>query len=135
MSSTRQELFRLPIRSPVLWLVAAPFLVLAVLAWPHKLIVAGAIAEGLIIAGIGYAVSVVAVGEDGLVLYRIWKLPWSRVAGARRTSFFGLPYILVARQRGFSWWLPLYFHGNRPIETAIAEMAPEGNPLKVVARG
>jgi hypothetical protein len=133
--SSRHEVFRLPIQSPILWLVAAPFLVLAVLAWPHKLMVAGAIAEALIIVGIGYAASVVTVGEDGLVLCRIWKLPWSRVASARRTSFFGLPYILVARQRGFSWWLPLYFLGDRPIETAIAEWAPDGNPLKVVAHG
>lgn len=79
--------------------------------------------------------SVVTVGNEGLRLYRVWKLPWSSVKGARRISFLGLPYALVARHKGFTWWLPLYFRGSRPIESALAERAPEGSPLRGIADG
>jgi hypothetical protein len=77
--------------------------------------------------------SVVSVSEDGIVLYLVNRLRWQQVTGVRRVSFLGLPYLYITRVRGFNWWLPLYFTGCRPIERALAEKAPPGNPLRTYA--
>jgi hypothetical protein len=77
--------------------------------------------------------SVVAISDEGIVLYRVNRLSWSNIATVRRVSVLGLPYLLIARKKGFRWWLPLYFHGDRPIEAALAEKAPIGNPIRSFA--
>jgi hypothetical protein len=77
--------------------------------------------------------SVVSVSEDGIVLYLVYRLRWPQVMSVRRVSFLGLPYLHITRIRGFNWWLPLYFTGSRPIEQALAEKAPPGNPLRTYA--
>ena len=76
---------------------------------------------------------VVAISDEGIVLYRVNRLSWSNIATVRRVSVLGLPYLLVTRKKGFRWWLPLYFHGDRPIEAALAEKAPIGNPIRSYA--
>jgi len=75
--------------------------------------------------------STVSITKDGLILYRVNKLKWQEIISARKTSFLGLPYVLLKRQKGFAWWLPLYFEGNGNIKEAIVNLAPDGNPLKV----
>lgn len=129
MGAASEEIFRLPLGSAVVVVNALAFLVLAALAWPHLVVVVSFLLQAIFFTALVAAVSVVSVGDDGLVLYRLWRLPWSQVAGARRISFFGLPYLLVARRKGFGWWVPLYFRGARPIEAALAARAPTGNPL------
>jgi len=77
--------------------------------------------------------AVVAISDEGIVLYRVNRLSWSNIVTVRRVSVLGLPYLLITRKKGFRWWLPLYFHGDRPIEAALAEKAPIGNPIRSYA--
>ncbi len=77
--------------------------------------------------------AVVAISDEGIVLYRVNRLSWSNIVTVRRVSVLGLPYLLITRKTGFRWWLPLYFHGDRPIEAALAEKAPIGNPIRSYA--
>jgi len=76
--------------------------------------------------------SAISITKDGLVLYRVNRLKWQDIISARKTSFLGLPYILLKRQKGFAWWLPLYYEGNGNIQDAIISFAPNGNPLKEI---
>jgi hypothetical protein len=76
---------------------------------------------------------VVAISNEGIVLNRINWLSWSNIAAVLRVSVLGLPHLLITRKTGFRWWLPLYFHGKRPIEAALAEKAPIGNPIRSYA--
>lgn len=127
----KDEIFRLSYRSPVVAITAIVFLGLAALMWPHKVYVASYLLQGAFFTILMVTVSVVSIGDTGLVLNRSWRLAWSDIVSARRISFFGLPYILVKRRRGFTWWLPLYFLGARSMELALAARAPEGNPVRV----
>lgn len=77
--------------------------------------------------------AVVAISDEGIVLYRVNRLSWSNIVTVRRVSVLGLPHLLITRKTGFRWWLPLYFHGDRPIEAALAEKAPIGNPIRSYA--
>ena len=84
---------------------------------------------GVSLLGI-WSLSVVSISESGLVLYRLNRLKWEDVIGARKVQLLGLPYILIKRKKGFSWWLPLYFCGARNIDEAIAVKVPQGNPIR-----
>ena len=77
--------------------------------------------------------AVVAISDEGIVLYRVNRLSWSNIVTVRRVSVLGLPYLLITRKKGFRWWLPLYFRGDRSIEAALAEKAPIGNPIRSYA--
>lgn len=77
--------------------------------------------------------AVVAINDGGIVLYRVNRLSWSNIVTVRRVSVLGLPYLVITRKKGFRWWLPLYFRGNRPMEAALAEKAPIGNPIRSYA--
>ncbi|MDH5573682.1 MAG: hypothetical protein OEY89_18095 [Gammaproteobacteria bacterium] len=85
-----------------------------------------------LVAAVGgiWFLSTIAITKDGLVLYRVNRLKWQDIISARKTSFLGLPYILLKRQNGFAWWLPLYFEGKGTIQETIISLAPDGNPLK-----
>jgi hypothetical protein len=124
------EVFHLPARFAFGAVTALVFSAFAVVAWPHTALFALCLFELFAFTALVVRVFVVSIGDGGLVLYRLWRLPWSRVSGVRRISLFGLPYMLVARQGGFSWWVPLYLRGSRPMEAALMARAPEGNPLR-----
>jgi hypothetical protein len=80
----------------------------------------------------------VELSSEGVRLYRIWFLPWSDVRAAQYYNFFGLAYAHVFRRRGFGawlgWWIPAFFEGEQDFLEALAEVAPDQNPLQKLAR-
>lgn len=74
--------------------------------------------------------SVLQIGPDGLVLYRVNRLVWSDVVSVRQRRFLGLSHLVLHRRRGGAWWVPLYFHGPLPVSDALRDAAPEGNPIR-----
>jgi hypothetical protein len=82
-----------------------------------------------------WLLSTVSISQEGIVLYRFKRLRWEDVCSARRVNFFGLPYIVVKRHKGFPWWLPLYFENHRQIEEALLGAVPHDNPLRSAVRG
>ena len=45
------------------------------------------------------SLSVVAISDEGIVLYRVNRLSWSNIATVRRVSVLGLPYYLLLKKR------------------------------------
>ncbi len=85
----------------------------------------------LTVAMVGiWFLSSISVSSEGVILYKINRLKWEDIKSVRRISLLGLPYILIKRHKGFSWWLPLYYEGKRNIEVALRSNAPVGNPLR-----
>ncbi len=80
-----------------------------------------------------WLLSVAAISADGIVLYRMNKLGWSDIKSARLRTFLGIRHIYIQRNKGVSWWLPLYFRGPCPIKTALLQFVPEENVLHQVA--
>jgi len=76
-----------------------------------------------------WQVSVMSINSKGIKLYRVNKLVWSDITEAKLTSFVGLPYILIKREKGMKWWLPLYFKGNLTVKDALINNAPKDNPI------
>ena len=85
-----------------------------------------------LVASVGgiWFLSTMEVNENGLVLYKVNRLKWHEITSAKRTSFLGLPYILLKRKKGFTWWLPLYFVGDANLQATLLNVVPNGNPLK-----
>jgi hypothetical protein len=71
----------------------------------------------------------VQLRPDGVKLYGLWWLPWTDVRAVSYRRLFGLPYFRV-RRRGFSWWIPLYFIGDRDLGQALIHAAPSDNPFR-----
>jgi hypothetical protein len=44
---------------------------------------------------------VVAISDEGIVLYRVNRLSWSNIVTVRRVSVLGLPYLRITRKTGF----------------------------------
>jgi hypothetical protein len=72
----------------------------------------------------------IRVDDDGVSLYGANWLPWVDIVAARRWSLLGLPYLIVSRRRGWSWWIPLYFRAEEDLEYALLEWAPPENPIR-----
>ena len=138
MSAPSAELFRLSWRSPLVAVEAIFFgallgyavyvgIQLSMMSMIAMLVL---LAVQIVVAlVIQHLLSVVAISNEGIVLYRVNRLSWSNIASVHRVSVLGLTYLRVTRKKGFSWWLPLYFHGDRPINAVLAEKAPIGNPI------
>ena len=109
------------------------FGVLLAYGWPHVTLLLSLAVQFVLALVMLLFMSIVTVSDDGIVLYRVNRLPWTQVVAARRVSVFGLPYLLITRHRGYRWWLPLYFNGDRSIEEALVEKAPIGNPIRIYA--
>ena len=75
----------------------------------------------------------VQLGQEGIKLYGLWWLPWTDVTAVTYWSVFGLPYFRVKRRGGFSWWIPLFFAGDRDLGQALINTAPPGNPFRLVS--
>jgi hypothetical protein len=131
VSASAIEVFCLSWRSPLVGVLALFFVILGAFAWPHVGMLVALTLQLVLSLAILLLLSSVTVGPEGVVLYRINRLQWSQVTAVRRVSFLGLPYLLITRAKGFRWWLPLYFSGPRPIEVALADKAPPGNPLRL----
>lgn len=88
----------------------------------------------IVIAEVGmYLLCTVVVSRDGIMLNRANKAQWQDVTGAKRVSFFGLPYLKVERRKGFKLWIPLYLRKPKEFRLALAAKAPVGNPLREYA--
>lgn len=72
----------------------------------------------------------VRVTDSGLVLYQINRLDWPEVVAAETRSIFGLEYLVVTRQKGMKYWVPLYLKDRGKFAEAVVEAAPAGNPIR-----
>jgi hypothetical protein len=119
----RVDFLRLPFL--VLGLAVAAYAVYAAsTAGPLVLIVPFAVlAVG---APVYWHFGVVQVSESGFVLYRTNRALWEEVAGVKRLSFLGLPYLLVRRTSGLPWFVPLYVIGARSLVESLIARAPSG---------
>ena len=132
MEYRRKESFYLRWRKALSLLFVAlfvPILYLSVVNQLYEHVALALFNLSVVIVAIWFFSSI-SVSSEGLVLYRINKLKWEDIKSARRISLLGLPYILIKRHKGFSWWLPLYYEGKRNIEDALRSEAPVGNPLR-----
>ncbi len=134
MSAGEIEEFRMPLCSLLIVPIVIVMFALAFVAWPDIAAAVGWLLQiGLVVVVVRVG-GVVAIDDEGLVLARIWRLPWSRVVDARRVSVLGLPYLRVKRRKGLRWSVPLYYLGARSIEEALAARAPESSPLQAALR-
>ena len=99
--------------------------------WPFLIAIEGFVLGGLMWLFQTKAMTVV-LSEDGVTMYRIWKLRWSEVRSARLQKVFGLQYLRVVRTGRLqpSLSVPLYFIGNVPLTAALRDHAPLGNPIR-----
>lgn len=137
MEGHGREIFYLPNRT----LLSACFVALfgsviyfALRAGAYEHVLLAVVNLGVTLLGI-WSISALSISENALVLYRVNRLKWEDVIGARRVRFLGLPHILIKRRKGISWWLPLYFRGARSIEESIKHKVPQGNPVREAVRG
>lgn len=74
---------------------------------------------------------VIEIREDGIRMYKFWKLNWSDISSAKLITLFGLDYLLVGRRKGpLPYWIPLYFKGETTnLLNAIVEAAPSDSPI------
>ena len=128
--NSRIELFRLP---PWPWAVLYGAIWLPAI-WEGaqlSLLLAGVCAAiALVFAMLMLRLSELRIREEGLVLYHVNKMAWGDAVAARLRGIAGLRYLHVRRARGMSWWIPLYLVGSRGIMVALADRAPEGNPIR-----
>jgi hypothetical protein len=57
-------------------------------------------------------------------------MKWNDAISAELESIVGLRYLIIKKNRGMNWWIPLYFRGEPSIEAALIESAPDDNPIK-----
>jgi hypothetical protein len=69
------------------------------------------------------------IDNEGIRLYRINVMKWDEAVNAKRVNLWGLKYLKVTRHKGMDWWIPLYLKGHQPIEDALKEKCPAGNPI------
>ncbi len=84
---------------------------------------------------VGWYFGVVQVSESGLVLYRTNRALWEELAGVKRLSFVGLPYLLVRRTSGFPWFVPLYVTGPRSLIESLVAKASPGTEFAAMLQG
>jgi hypothetical protein len=98
---------------------------------------------GSVAAGIAYLVMAalyawlpmwathVTVSSEGLNVYRsLYRIAWSDVVGAKRSSFLGWRYVRVQRNKRVPVWLPLYLVSDRRLGAALRDWVPRGNPIE-----
>ena len=71
----------------------------------------------------------IEIDNEGIRLYRWNVMKWNEVVSAKRMNAFGLKYLQVTRRKGMKWSIPLYLRGHPPIEVALKEKCPAGNPI------
>jgi hypothetical protein len=131
--NNRERVFCLEIGLHRWWLLLVLFGVLLVALWPHYWVAVAFTAQVVIFLALCVAICTVSVSERGLVLNRINRLRWPEIKEAKARSVLGLPYILVSRASGFSWWVPLYLRSPQAFFSAVISAAPQSNPLRSFA--
>ena len=127
----RHESFRLPV-----WPWAALFgglqLPFVIVTAVHQGAGSGLVRFAVVALSVGlmFWIGRLSISPQGIVLYRINRMTWGDAVCARLRRFAGLPYLYVERRRGLSWWIPLFFVGGRDLRRALAEGAPDGNPIR-----
>lgn len=69
------------------------------------------------------------IDKEGIRLSSVFTMKWDEVVSAKKTNLLGLKYLLVTRRKGMNWSIPLYLNGPQPIEVALKEKCPAGNPI------
>lgn len=115
------------------WLLLVLLGVLLMALWPHYWVAVAFTAKVVFMLALCVAICTVSVNEQGLVLYRVNRLSWLDIKEARARSVLGLPYVLISRASGFSWWVPLYLRSPQAFFSAVISAAPKSNPLRSFA--
>ena len=129
-SVANAETFRIPVWPwlPIIVLLNAPSVILAALtSWPLSL---NKLVYMIAMIGLFYVLGVLSISRQGLVLYRVNRCSWSEFTSAELRTVLGLCYLRAKRKAGLTWWIPLYFVGNRDVRNALRESAPEGNVIR-----
>lgn len=92
------------------------------------------VAYGSLIAAYSFFAMRLEITHTGMRLYWVNRTRWEEITSARRRRFLFLPYLHLARRKGMSWWVPLYFIGSEPISAALLRCAPEGHPVREALR-
>lgn len=71
----------------------------------------------------------VRVTDSGLILYQMNRLEWHEVVAADLRSVLGLEYLVITRQKGMNYWIPLYLKERAKFSKKIIEVAPADNPI------
>jgi hypothetical protein len=125
--------FKLPWPWAVLFVaLQLPFMALTLMAWPQSPIGASIfLVVFLLYAWLPIWGSHVSVGPEGINLFRSsYKVAWSDISSAQLRSILGLRHMRLARTRGWTLWLPLYYVGNRRMEDVLRDRAPKDNPIQ-----
>jgi hypothetical protein len=73
----------------------------------------------------------VTVSSEGLNVYRsLYRIAWSDVVGAKRSSFLGWRYVRLQRNQRVPVWLPLDLVSDRRLGVALRDWVPRGNPIE-----
>ena len=126
------DTFRLPRRWQVVFVVLFSFPALTIVL-AHPLVGVLLFAAVALLWNVYLRQYTVQLRPGGVRLYGLWWLPWTDVSAVAHRNLFGLPHFRVKRRRGLSWWIPLYFVGDRDLGHALIEAAPPGNPFRAVS--
>lgn len=58
-------------------------------------------------------------------------MEWGEVIGAKLGNIIGLRYLILTRKKGMDWWLPLYFKGEKSIQSTLIDLAPSNSPIRL----
>ncbi len=108
---------------PILWItVNLKF-------WQHPVTLWG-VATLIFIFPYVWFMTSLEISNEGMRLYRVNTMKWNEALSAETINLFGLKHLRVTRIKGMIWWIPLYLKGHQPIEVALKEKAPAGNPIR-----
>jgi len=96
---------------------------------PSYLIPWGSLGLILVMIPSMWFVTTLEIDNDGIRLYRVNVMKWDEVVSAKKVNLLGLKYLRVARRKGMKWSIPLYLNGPQPINAALKEKCPAGNPI------
>jgi len=125
--------FYLSLRNRFGGAIAGFFLLATVVAWPHIALMAALSVQALMFMAILLVVCTVSVSAEGVTLNRVNRARWTDISSAEPVRFLGLPYLIVRRNKGWRWWVPLYLRNLPEFQNALLESAPPGNPLHTYA--
>lgn len=130
MNIAANQTFRISWRSGISIFLAIALILLLILTWPRGWVF---LVPMLGLSLVTLVMPAVTIRSDGLSLYGVNHLQWGEVRSAERTTILGLSYIVVHRQRGMRWWIPLYVDDKQGLLAALASRAPSGSALHSLA--
>lgn len=124
--------FRLPVWMQVLLVAIFVLQVLPMLFMSAVLGALDFVLIGLLLAFL-LPMYTIRLDPEGVQLYGLWRLRWEEIRAAYCRKLFGLPYLCVRRQKGFRWWIPLYFVGDCDLAKALVDAAPPDSPIRSIS--